>query len=96
MKCLPEDAALLATWEISLVFATVVVLRVAVLALIILATAARIKRDALRALGAGGRVREHTMPLWHLETTNQVAGELLDASRSIRAHAEALAGALEH
>ncbi|MDQ6932956.1 MAG: hypothetical protein M3160_07245 [Candidatus Eremiobacteraeota bacterium] len=82
-------------WILSFVIAGVVVLLVATLAIIILAAATTIKKQAVRALTAGGKIREQTMPLWQLENTNNVAVQLAEAARSIESHATALAGALE-
>lgn len=82
-------------WTLSFFLAGVVVLLVAALAILILIAATTIKTQAVRALGAGAKIREQTMPLWALETTNNVAIQLADAARSIERHAVALAGALE-
>ncbi|MDQ6823549.1 MAG: hypothetical protein M3Z07_03540 [Candidatus Eremiobacteraeota bacterium] len=82
-------------WTLSFILAGVVVLLVAVLAILILLAATKIKTQAVRALAAGAKIREQTMPLWGLETTNNVAAQLADAARSIERHAVALAGALE-
>ncbi len=93
---LVEDSTLYTIWAIGLAVVGVVVVLVAVLAVVILATAVRIKRTALKALASGESIRRRTLPLWQLETTNQVAAELLEAARSIEAHGNALAAALEH
>jgi|GEM_PF-5198744 len=82
-------------WTLSFILAGVVVLLVAALAILILVAATAIKTQAVRALSAGAKIREQTMPLWALESTNNVATQLADAARSIERHAVGLAGALE-
>ncbi len=96
MITLVSDSTLFTVWAVGLVIVGIVVVLVAVLALVILATAVAIKRAALKALASGESIRRRTLPLWELERTNQVATELLEAARSIEAHGNALATALEH
>jgi len=84
-----------ASWRIWMGVATVVVLIAATLLIVILATARAILRDAVRALTAAEQIRKNTLPIWELETTNDVAVEIRDTVRAIEAKGGALAGALQ-
>jgi hypothetical protein len=82
-------------WVVALIAAAAVVVVVVVLLLAILLMARRILTAATRSLNAVERIRQNTLPLWELGTTNEVAGDLLNSANSIRRRVEALAGALE-
>jgi len=75
--------------------ATLVILIAAVLLIVIWRTARGIHADALRALRAAERIRDSTKPIWAIETTNEVAGELLTTVQHIEQSGGALAAALE-
>ena len=47
------------------------------------------------ALNAAETIRKNTLPIWALETTNDVAVEIRDTVRAIEAKGGALAGALQ-
>jgi NiFe hydrogenase small subunit HydA len=89
------DADLRTYWLIGLVLVAVVVVIVVVLLVAILLGARRILAAAVRALAAVEGIQRNTDPLWDLTTTNKVAADLLAGARSIRRHAEGIAGALE-
>ena len=89
------DAELWGSWRIWMIVATVVVLIAATLLIIIWRTARGIHREAVRALAAAERIRESTMPIWALDTTNQVGGGILETVQHIEATGGALAAALE-
>ena len=89
------DADLWAAWRMWLAVAVLVILIAATLLIVIWRTARGIYTEAVRALGAAQRIRENTMPIWALETTNEVAGELLETVRQIEQKGGALAVALE-
>ena len=89
------DAELWASWQLWMGVATLVILIAAVLLIIIWRTARGIHAEAVRALEAAERIRESTMPIWALETTNEVAGEMLATVQQIEAKGGALAAALE-
>lgn len=89
------DSDLQSYWLIGLIVVAAVVVVVVILLLAILVGARRILHAAVRALGAVENIRQNTLPLWDLTTTNRVAEQLLTHARSIKRHAEALAGALE-
>jgi hypothetical protein len=84
-----------ASWRIYMMVATLVVVIAASLLIFILATARGILRDAVRALTAAETIRKNTLPIWGLETTNDVAVEIRDTVRAIEAKGGALAGALQ-
>lgn len=89
------DADLWSAWWLWMGVATLVILIAAALLIIIWRAARAIHVEAVRALGAAERIREHTMPIWALETTNEVAGELLATVQHIEQTGGALAAALE-
>ena len=89
------DAELWASWRLWMGVAALVIVIAAVLLIIIWRTARGIHAEAVRALNAAERIRESTMPIWALETTNEVAGEILATVRQIEAKGGALAEALE-
>ena len=89
------DADLWASWRLWMGVATVVILIAATLLIIIWRTARGIHTEALRALRAAERIRESTMPIWALDTTNDVAGDILATVQQIEANGGALAAALE-
>lgn len=90
-----SDAQLWAQWRFWIGVAAVLILVAAALLIIIAVQARGILAEALRALAAGERIREKTLPIWDLQTTNEVAGELLETVESIEGGARALAEALE-
>ena len=89
------DADLWAAWRLWMGVATLVVLIAATLLIVIWRTARGIHREALRALRAAERIRESTMPIWALATTNEVGGDLLATVQHIEQTGGALAAALE-
>ena len=89
------DGELWRTWGLWMGVATLVILIAAVLLIVIWRTARGIHADALRALRAAERIRDSTKPIWAIETTNEVAGELLTTVQHIEQSGGALAAALE-
>lgn len=89
------DTELWRSWGLWMALAVVVILIAAVLLITIWLTARSILAHARRALAAAEKIRESTMPIWALETTNEVAGQLLETVQSIEAKGGALVAALE-
>lgn len=90
-----SDAELWAAWRMWMGVAALVVAIAAALLITIWRTARGIRRDAARALRAAERIRDNTTPIWTLDTTNEVAGQLLGTVRHIEATGGAVAAALE-
>ena len=90
-----SDSDLGRYWTIGLVLVVLVVVIVVVLLLAIIVFARRILAAAVRCLHAVEKIRNNTLPLWDLATTNEVAGDILGGAASIKKRAEAIAGALE-
>lgn len=90
-----SDSDLWGAWRMWMLLAVVIVLVAATLLVAIWRTARGIHAEALRALAAAERIRTNTDPIWALETTNEVAGEMLDTVRHIEANGGALAAALQ-
>ena len=89
------DADLWSAWRMWMMLAVVIILVAAVLLIMIWRTARGIYAEALRALKAAESIRENTMPIWALATTNEVAGQMLSTVQSIERNGGALAAALE-
>lgn len=89
------DAELWSAWRLWMGVAVAIILVAASLLITIWLTARGISREAVRALGAAQRIREYTMPIWALETTNEVATEMLQTVQHIEQTGGALASALE-
>jgi len=89
------DAELWSAWRLWMGVATLVILIAATLLIVIWRTARAIYTEAARALHAAERIRESTMPIWALQTTNEVAGEMLTTVQHIEQTGGALAAALE-
>lgn len=89
------DTDLWREWGLWMALAVVVILIAAALLITIWLTARSILAHAVRALAAAEKIRESTMPIWALETTNEVAGGLLETVQSIEAKGGALVAALE-
>ncbi|MGI9044753.1 MAG: hypothetical protein ACR2GK_11605 [Gemmatimonadaceae bacterium] len=89
------DTELWRAWGLWMALAVVVILIAAVLLITIWLTARSILAHARRALAAAEKIRESTMPIWALQTTNEVAGGLLETVQSIEAKGGALVAALE-
>ena len=89
------DAELWSAWRLWMSVAVVIILVAAALLIVIWRTARGIHTEAVRALAAAQRIRENTMPIWALETTNEVATEMLKTVQHIEQTGGALAAALE-
>lgn len=88
------DAELWAAWRLWLMVAAAVVLIAAGLLIAVLVIARRILADAGRALAAAEKIRHHTLPIWELQTTNEVAEQILDTVQAIEHKGEALVAVL--
>ena len=89
------DADLWAAWRLWLMVAVAIILVAAALLITIWLTARSIFAHAVRALAAADEIRGYTDPIWALDTTNEVAGGLLETVQSIEAKGGKLAEALE-
>lgn len=89
------DADLWASWRLWMAVAAAIILVAAALLITIWLTARSILAHAGRALVAAGKILPQTQPIWELQTTNEVAGDILATVQSIEAKGGALAAALE-
>jgi len=89
------DAELWGAWRLWMGVAAAIIVVAAVLLVMIWRTARGIYGEALRALAAAERIRENTDPIWALQATNEVAGEMLATVQHIEANGGALASALQ-
>ena len=90
-----SDAELWAAWRLWMGVAAAIVLVAAILLILIWRTARGIHAEAVRALAAAEKIRAQTMPIWALETSNEVAAGLLETVQSIEQKGGALVAALE-
>lgn len=90
-----SDSELWGAWRMWMLLAVLIILVAATLLVVIWRTARGIHTEALRALAAAERIRTNTDPIWALETTNEVAGTMLETVRHIEASGRALAAALQ-
>lgn len=88
-------AELWAAWRFWMVIAAVIILVAAALLVTIWVAARSITSHARRGLAAAERIRAGTMPIWELQTSNEVAESLLETVRSIEAKGGRLAETLE-
>jgi len=89
-----SDAELWAAWRLWMLVAGVVVLIAAGLLVMIWLTARSIHAHAVRALNAAERIRQNTLPIWELQTTNEVASRLLEVVQAIESKGGKLVDAL--
>lgn len=90
-----SDADLWAAWRLWLAVGSAIVLLAAGLLIAIALTARRIFADAVRALEAAEAIRANTQAIWALQTTNEVAEQILGSVQAIERKATSLAGALQ-
>jgi hypothetical protein len=88
------DADLWAAWRLWMAVGAAIVLVAAALLVAIWVTARSIAGHARRALAAAEAIRANTAPVWALQTTNEVAAEMLETVRAIEAKTTALVEAL--
>ena len=82
-------------WRTGAAIGAGVVAAGAVLLLAIIGTARSILHNAIRALELANEIVENTRAIWALDTTNAVAGQLLEGAEAIETHAGEVADALE-
>lgn len=89
------EAELWAAWRLWMIVVALVVLVAAALLVTIWFTARSIVAQAIRALRAAEAIRAFTRAIWELQTTNEVAEDLLDTVRAIEAKTARLVAVLE-
>ena len=89
-----DESILYTNWYIGLVIAVVIILAAAVLLLLVWGAARRILRLATAALGLVTQIKENTSSIWGLQTTNEVAGDIMKTAGDIKDHAVLVAEAL--
>ena len=82
-------------WGMWMAVAGVVVVIAAALLITIWLVARSIYAQAVRALVAAEAIRLNTLPIWELQTSNEVAEQLLATVRAIESKGGKLAGALQ-
>ena len=81
-----NDAYLYSQWYFWLIVATVLVIAAASLLILVIYYARRILKLAVAALGIVTEIKENTMPIWELQSTNKVAVDILEGTKNINAH----------
>jgi hypothetical protein len=77
-------------WTYSLIAGAVVILIVAVLLILLITAARRIDKHAAQIWTAGKHIAGNTVSIWMLNTTNKVAGGILETAVSIDKRAAAI------
>ncbi len=77
-------------WTYSLIAGAVVILIVAVLLIMLITAARRIDKHAAEIWTAGKHIAGNTVSIWMLNTTNKVAGGILETAVSIDKRAAAI------
>lgn len=90
-----SDTELWRSWSLWMGLAALVIVIAAALLITIWLTARSILAHAMRAHAAADKIRASTLPIWELQTTNEVAGSLLETVQSIEGKGGALVEALE-
>ncbi|MEO5844332.1 MAG: hypothetical protein ABIQ33_05775 [Caldimonas sp.] len=81
-------------WYVWLGVAGIVVVLAAALLITIIVLARQIAALAATGLAVVEQIEQNTKPIWQLNATNHVAGQLLGGALAIEANAVAIAGAL--
>ena len=89
-----NDNALYESWYFWLIVATILIIAAATLLLLVNAAAKRILRLASAALGLVIEIKQNTSSIWGLQTTNEVAVNILQGSNDIKNHLTLVADAL--
>lgn len=89
-----DESTLFTNYYIGLGITVVIVLAAAVLLILVWTSATRILRLASAALGLVIQIKENTNSIWGLQTTNQVATDILEGAEAIESHAGLVAEAL--
>ncbi len=79
-------------WVIGWMIGAVVVVIVVVLLLLMISGAARAVAKAEAVLAALDEAKVNTLPLWEVDTTNQVAGRIVAAATDAREYLAAQTG----
>lgn len=90
-----SDTDLWHAWFLWMGVATAVIVIAAALLITIWLTARSILAHAKRAIAAAAQIRENTQPIWALDTTNEVAGQILETVQAIEAKGGKLVEALQ-
>jgi len=91
-----DEATLYSNFYIGLGIAVVIILAAAVLLLLVWSSAKRILKLASAALGLVVQIKENTNSIWGLQTTNEVATDILEGAEAIESHAGLVAEALHN
>ncbi len=79
-------------WTYSLIAGAVVIVIVATLLIMLIAAARRVDKHAADIWQAGKQIAGNTVSIWMLNTTNKVAGEILETAGSINSRAASIDG----
>ncbi len=89
-----EQSTIFSEFYSGLAVAVVIIIAAAALLIMVWLAAKRILRLATAALGLVIQIKENTTSIWGLQTTNQVASNILEGAEAIDAHAGLVAEAL--
>ncbi len=77
-------------WTYSLIAGAVVILIVAALLVMLIAAARRVDKHAADIWQAGKLIAGNTVSIWMLNTTNKVAGDILETAGTINSRAASI------
>ena len=90
-----DESTLYGNFYIGLGIAVVIILAAAVLLILVILAARRILKLATAALGLVIQIKENTNSVWGLQTTNEVATDILEGAEAIDSHAGLVVEALQ-
>lgn len=90
-----DDTTLYGNFYVGLAIAVVIIIAAAVLLILVILSARRILRLATAALGLVVQIKENTNSIWGLQTTNEVATDILEGAEAIDSHAGLVVEALQ-
>ena len=89
-----DEATLYGNFYVGLAIAVVIILAAAALLILVWFAARRILKLATAALGLVTQIKENTNSIWGLQTTNEVAVDILEGAQAIESHAGLVVEAL--
>lgn len=81
-------------WIVWIAIGSVIVVAAATLLIMVIIAARRIERLAKTALVVVADIEQNTKPIWQLNASHKVAGDLLTGANAIKGNATAIVGAL--
>jgi len=81
-------------WMVWIAIGSIIVVAAALLLISVIVAARRIEKLAKTALVVVADIEQNTKPIWQLNSSHKVAGDLLSGANAIKGNASAIVGAL--